>query len=105
MGRIMSELKRKIAVIGMAGRFPMAENTEQFWENLKNEKDCITRNPESDRKNFISAYGQIPYLKEFDAEFFEIYPKKARNMDPGSRIMMELTKEVLDNAGIRNESG
>lgn len=100
----MSELKRKIAVIGMVGRFPMAENTEQFWENLKNGKDCITRNPESDRKNFISAYGQIPYLKEFDAEFFEIYPKKARNMDPGSKIMMELTKEVIDNAGIRNES-
>jgi polyketide synthase PksJ len=32
----------KIAVIGLTGRYPAARNLEQFWENLKAGKDCIT---------------------------------------------------------------
>jgi len=35
-----------IAIIGMNGRFPMADNIEKMWQNIKNGKDCITRNPE-----------------------------------------------------------
>lgn len=99
----MSELKRKIAVIGMAGRFPMAENIEQFWENLKNAKDCITRDSKNNEKNYIASYGKIQNLKDFDADFFKIYSRKARNMDPASRIMLELTQELLENTGLNNE--
>jgi len=32
----------EIAVIGMNGRFPQAENIEQFWECLKAGKECST---------------------------------------------------------------
>ena len=32
----------EIAVIGMAGKFPKAENIIEYWENLKSGKDCIT---------------------------------------------------------------
>ncbi|HQL01541.1 MAG TPA: beta-ketoacyl synthase N-terminal-like domain-containing protein, partial [Smithellaceae bacterium] len=31
-----------IAVIGLAGRFPRAENVEQYWANLVAGRDCFT---------------------------------------------------------------
>ena len=31
-----------IAVIGMAGRFPGAENVEQFWQNLRDGVESIS---------------------------------------------------------------
>ena len=31
----MTDDSLKIAVIGMAGRFPGAENIDQFWHNLQ----------------------------------------------------------------------
>ena len=33
-----------IAIIGISGRYPMAENIDEFWENLKSGKDCIRAN-------------------------------------------------------------
>ena len=32
----MAESEYSIAIIGMEGRFPKANNVENFWENLKN---------------------------------------------------------------------
>ena len=37
-----------IAIIGMAGRFPMADNVHEFWENLKKGKNCITHDKNND---------------------------------------------------------
>src|SRR5690606_27307913 len=34
-----------IAVIGMAGRFPMAADIEEFWANLAQGRDCISEIP------------------------------------------------------------
>jgi acyl transferase domain-containing protein len=39
-----------MAVIGLAGRYPQAENMREFWEVLKNAKNCITEIPK-DRWN------------------------------------------------------
>ncbi len=37
-----------IAIIGMAGRFPGAQNVAQFWENLKNGVESITHLTDDD---------------------------------------------------------
>lgn len=34
-GKFMAESEYSIAIIGMEGRFPKANNVENFWENLK----------------------------------------------------------------------
>ncbi|KAA1240766.1 type I polyketide synthase, partial [Aquimarina sp. RZ0] len=37
--------KEDIAIIGISGRYPGAATLEDFWENLKQGKDCITEIP------------------------------------------------------------
>ena len=32
-------------IIGVSGRYPKAENLEQFWLNLRDGRDCITEIP------------------------------------------------------------
>ncbi|KAA1246242.1 SDR family NAD(P)-dependent oxidoreductase, partial [Aquimarina sp. RZ0] len=39
---IESSVKEDIAIIGISGRYPGAATLEDFWENLKQGKDCIT---------------------------------------------------------------
>ena len=34
-----------IAIVGLSGRYPLAENLDEFWENLKAGRDCITEIP------------------------------------------------------------
>ena len=41
------ENANKIAVIGMAGQFPGADNVDQFWDNLKRGVNSIKEVPES----------------------------------------------------------
>lgn len=38
--------EKEMAVIGLSVRFPLADDQEQFWQNLKSGKDCITAVPE-----------------------------------------------------------
>jgi len=37
--------KEPIAIIGLSGRYPQADNLGQFWDNLLAGKDCITEIP------------------------------------------------------------
>ena len=38
----MAESEYSIAIIGMEGRFPKANNVENFWENLKMQEIVLT---------------------------------------------------------------
>ena len=40
--------REDIAIIGLSGRYPQAENLQEFWKNLSEGVDCITEIP-SDR--------------------------------------------------------
>lgn len=101
----------EIAIIGMAGRFPGANNVEQFWENIKNGIESIGfysdeellesgMGPEMlDNPNFVKAKGQIDGIDYFDAHFFDYSPQDAADMDPQSRIFHECAWEALEDAG------
>ena len=94
-----------VAIIGMAGRFPMANDVSQYWENLINSKDCITRNPEKNTSTYISAYGIMPNKEYFDADFFEYNNKDALYSDPQQRIILETIYQALENSGYETLSG
>ncbi|KAG1694693.1 Phthiocerol synthesis polyketide synthase type I PpsA [Nymphon striatum] len=80
----LSEAKKKIAVVGMACRFPgEASSPEAYWEVLKNGKDVVTE-----------VY--FHQVDEFDAAFFGISPREAAQMDPQQRLLLELTWEALE---------
>ncbi len=101
-----------IAIIGMSGRFPGAKNVQQFWQNLIQGKDCISRfSPEQlefsvlgsqtgrNNRRTVSARGILDDVDQFDAEFFGIYPKEAELMDPQHRVFLECAWESLEVAG------
>ena len=47
-------LGEDIAVIGMSGQFPQAQDLDAFWENLRQGKDCVAEIPAS--RWPVSAY-------------------------------------------------
>ena len=105
-----SNTSRDIAIIGMAGRFPGAENIQELWEVLKEGKETISFFSKDELDNSISdvlrndplyvrARGIVPSVKEFDAAFFGLNPKVASVMDPQQRLFLEIAWEVLEQSG------
>ncbi len=106
-----------IAVVGMACRFPAGLNNLQIlWQQLQNRFNAIRETPaerwSADRyyssieasrgKAYVRRGGYIDQSpREFDANFFGISPRDAENMDPQQRLMLEVTWEALENAGLK----
>ena len=102
-----------IAVIGMAGRFPGANDLDAFWRNLAAGIDSISTVP-SDRWDCNLYYDPDPdtpgktnsrwggYLEDvdcFDSMFFKISPREAESIDPQQRLFLEEAWKALENAG------
>ncbi len=103
-----------IAVIGLGCRFPGANHPGEFWDLLCRGVDAISEVP-ADRWDVEAFYDPKPatpgkmntrwggFLKNvdlFDADFFEISPREARQMDPQQRLLLEVAWEALEDAGI-----
>ncbi|TQM33569.1 SDR family NAD(P)-dependent oxidoreductase [Nocardia bhagyanarayanae] len=102
-----------IAVIGMAGRFPMAQDIEEFWANLVSGRDCIIEvppdrwdhralhsdDPDEPGTTYARWGGFIDDVDKFDARFFGITPKDAEEMDPQQRLFLETSWAALEDAG------
>ena len=103
-----------IAIIGMACRFPGAEDSETFWQFLRDGRDAITAVPPErwDSKAFYDPTpatpgkmytrwgGFLEQVDHFDADFFEIAPREAIFLDPQQRLLLEVTWEALEHAGL-----
>ncbi|KAL8801213.1 MAG: hypothetical protein Q9182_004607 [Xanthomendoza sp. 2 TL-2023] len=102
----------KIAIVGMAGRFPNAANHEMFWEMLEKGTDTHRIIP-SDRFGdaHIDTTGtrkntsQTPYgcfIDEpglFDPRFFKMSPREATQTDPMHRLAILTAYEALEMSG------
>lgn len=105
-----------VAIIGMAGRFPGASTINEFWENLRNGKECITFFTKDEARasgvdeellndpNYVFAGGLLDNVESFDARFFGINPRDAENMDPQQRLFMECCYEALEDGGYAKDS-
>jgi acyl transferase domain-containing protein/acyl carrier protein len=105
LGKTTSNINNeKIAIIGIAGRFPGADNVDQYWQNLINGKNSITTTQRwSHLSNKEYRAGFLNNIENFDAELFNISPKEAILMDPQQRLLMEVTWEALIDAGLSLE--
>jgi acyl transferase domain-containing protein len=92
-----------IAIIGMSVRVPKAKNYHEFWNNLCEGKDCITRNDALKKPNFIAAYGKLDDIEYFDADFFGIKAAEAMNIDPQQRCIMEGIYQALEDSGYTSD--
>lgn len=93
-----------VAVIGMSCRIAGANNPEEFWRMLDEERDMISEIP-ADRWDWrdypgVSRWGSfISGMKEFDPLFFGISPAEAMYMSPEQRLMLQSVWECLEDAG------
>ncbi|WP_314172114.1 SDR family NAD(P)-dependent oxidoreductase [Streptomyces winkii] len=102
-----------VAVIGMSGRFPGAEDIDEFWENLREGRDCIREVPpdrwdwreydgdpvQDPGRTNVRHGGFIDGVADFDPLFFGIAPKEAVHMDPQQRLLMLYVWKALEDAG------
>ena len=107
-----------VAVIGMSGRFPMADDLNRFWQNLAAGKDCITALPPERKQLYplsralyerggwdaVKEGGFIKDMGGFDPLFFEISPKEAELMDPQQRLTMMYIWKAMEDAGYASAS-
>jgi acyl transferase domain-containing protein/NADPH:quinone reductase-like Zn-dependent oxidoreductase/NAD(P)-dependent dehydrogenase (short-subunit alcohol dehydrogenase family)/acyl carrier protein len=109
----MAKKNSKVAIVGMSHRLPGGSG-DQFWNRLVSGEDLVSEVEEGrwakesylhPRKSepgtsYTFAAGSVPNATAFDAAFFGISPREAIQMDPQQRILLELTWEALEDAGV-----
>jgi len=94
-----------IAIIGMSGSFPMAPTIDEFWENLKAGKDCVTEIPPArwTPQDYPGLYcrhgGFLDDFDAFDPSFFNISPNRASVMPPQERLFLQVAWSCIEDAG------
>ncbi|MFF9900054.1 SDR family NAD(P)-dependent oxidoreductase [Streptomyces longispororuber] len=107
--------ERAVAVVGVSCRLPGGiTDMDGLWSALLDGRDLVTEMPadrfDADRfvdtampragKSYTAAGGFLTDIERFDAAYFGISPKEAAHMDPQHRLLLELTAEALDDAGV-----
>src|SRR6478672_9485141 len=108
-----------VAVVGIGCRLPGdVEGPEGYWRLLVDGQDAIGEVP-ADRWDADVFYdpdplapgrmttrwgGFISDIARFDADFFGITPREAAAMDPQQRMLLEVTWEAFEHAGIPPDS-
>ena len=102
-------MDKRIAIIGVSGRFPQSETLEDFLEGLLKGTNFVIE-PSERRREYLPKSAQLvqaAYLDRidtFDYEHFGFSLGEARVLDPKQRILLELTKEVIHAAGLTEKS-
>lgn len=111
MSKHSHSLPDGIAVIGLSGRYPGADNVSEFWDMLVRGEEHVTfYSPEelieagfdpqlADDPDFIRARPVYRRPMAFDAPFFGYTPREAEIIDPQQRIFLECAWEALEDAG------
>ncbi|KAI1506778.1 ketoacyl-synt-domain-containing protein, partial [Biscogniauxia marginata] len=113
-GSYSSPGKPKLAIVGMSGRFPGAQDNEAFWDLLYQGLDVHKPvpdfhwnakthvDPTGTRKNTsATAFGcWLDDPAGFDARFFSISPREAPQIDPAQRLALMTAYEAIEQAGI-----
>ncbi|WP_257165476.1 type I polyketide synthase [Bradyrhizobium sp. SRS-191] len=108
-----SSAREAIAVIGMAGRFPGADDVETFWRNLQAGVESVRPLSDDDlakagvpaslstRPDYVRAKAVLDDADCFDHEFFGYSPREAMLMDPQHRLLLQVGHAALESAGYR----
>src|SRR5690606_34166941 len=101
----------EIAIIGMAGQFPGADNVDEFWDNLKRGIESISFFTDEelaeegvsseflDNQLYFKVNAYLLYKEFFDSNFFGYRPDEVKLMDPQLRLFHENCWKALEDAG------
>ncbi|OMI35284.1 beta-ketoacyl synthase N-terminal-like domain-containing protein, partial [Streptomyces sparsogenes] len=106
-----------IAIIGVAGRYPQADDVDEFWRNLRAGRDCVEEVPgdrwdhdrfyDADRAAQGKTYGKwggfVRGADRFDPLFFRMSQIEAEHIDPQERVFLETVWHLLEDAGYTRE--
>lgn len=104
-------MERSVAIIGVAGRFPDAPNTDQLHQNLRSGTYSLRTISEerlrqttlpTDQEYMVRGY--LTDIDKFDYKFFGISLAEAQTMDPHQRLFLETVYETIENAGYSAET-
>ncbi|MFD7668474.1 type I polyketide synthase [Streptomyces sp. NPDC059788] len=97
-----------IAIVGMGCRLPGGVSTpEQLWDLVAAGTDALSEFPQDrgweaagDTGSYARVGGFVHDAGDFDAGFFGISPREALAMDPQQRMLLEVSWEAVERAGI-----
>ncbi|MGW4368284.1 type I polyketide synthase [Nocardia takedensis] len=115
---VLERKQERVAVVGMACRFPGADSVAAFRDLLRHGVDAVAPVPPS-RWDAEAYYAETPGVRgrthvrtggfcdgfeNFDHELFHISPREAEAMDPQHRVLLEVAWETFRSAGLRKET-
>ncbi|MFF2148215.1 SDR family NAD(P)-dependent oxidoreductase [Kitasatospora sp. NPDC058190] len=101
----------RVAVVGLAGRFPGADSVDALWELLAAGTEAISRfgpeelraagvpDAEAGKPGYVAAKGVLSDVAGFDSQLFGYNALEASVIDPQQRIFLECAWEALEDAG------
>jgi len=107
----MSDHVEKIAIIGLAGRFPGARTVDELWQRLRNGEELISAYTDDELRArgvslaelshpaYVKAGSILEDIDMFDASFFGISPREAKLTNPQHRLFLESAWEAMESAG------
>ncbi|MBO9489817.1 amino acid adenylation domain-containing protein [Endozoicomonas sp. G2_1] len=89
----------ELAIVGVAGRYPEANDTEELWQNLLTGKQV--RNPLERLEIYGNANsgllgGFLDDITGFDSQLFNVAPSEAASLDPQTRLLLHTVWECLE---------
>ncbi|MEE2732173.1 MAG: beta-ketoacyl synthase N-terminal-like domain-containing protein [Pseudomonadota bacterium] len=102
-----------IAVVGMSGSFPGAEDINQYWDHIVHGRCLVSELSDNDlinagvppqlieNPNYVKRSGILDNVECFDAEFFGYGRDEAETIDPQQRLFLEHAWKALESAGYR----
>lgn len=102
-----------IAIVGISGQFPDADNVTEFWDNLIAGRECVSQIPAHrwPRASFSNAQSRVggsyttvgAFIRDIDAfdnQFFNITPLDSERMDPQERLFLQVAYCAIADGGL-----